>query len=318
MSDNNLKKIFSDFMDRFESVLLSGEEDDLEERADLDDFDDLDDLDFEPAYCYPYIKHIAFVGGPCSGKSDMIRLARKRLEEKGVTCFVVPETATELLAGGFSFEQEPFNFQNAVLRLQLNKEDIYLRYVTDYCRNRGIRQAVILYDRIGCDGRCYVSDKEWSGLLSQIGFDEEKLVLRYRNFSIIHLESACSVGKFSKENNPERYENDEKARMLEKRAFDIYRKFAEDYYYVPAKDDYQAKVDHFLKYFDAITESLCGKEEELSVSKRLRDIFEKALMQDDTLVPDECECVDEDSTTAADDTDEVETDSQQEPDATQE
>ncbi len=256
---------FDEFKDSLRRHFTPDEDESIYEFEDDYEEDELDDISLQELnkrFFYPYIKKIALVGGPCSGKSEMIEIARKKLEEMNIPCFVVSETATELLKGGLSYKDEPRSFQHAVLQLQLNKEDAYKQYVVDYCADKNYPFAVILFDRIAFDCHAYMSDIEWEYLLSDFNLSTPKLCARYGDFSIIHLESASTINKFSKDNNAERYEDNDTAKLLEKRIFDIYRKFAEDYHYITAKEDYQAKIDSFTECLTGIINKCAPKKQE--------------------------------------------------------
>jgi transcriptional regulator with XRE-family HTH domain len=73
------------------------------------------------------IYKITITGGPCSGKSTAMSWLQTEFNKKGYMVLFVPETASELILGGVS----PWtvdgnkNFESYILRLQLQKEQLY-------------------------------------------------------------------------------------------------------------------------------------------------------------------------------------------------
>ena len=221
------------------------------------EYDYEDDEDFVLPYFYNVnIIEIVLTGGPCSGKSEFSKLASDELKKRNIPVFIVTETATELLKGNLDFNKEPLAFQKAVCSVQLQKEKAVMDYAASYLRNKSLTNAVVIYDRSAWDGRAYLDDNEW---VKNVGrkFDVyENLGNRF----VIHLESAAAIGKFSKDSNEERYENEERAAKIDKRLFDIYRSHP-FFAYVPARDDYEQKKAEFLKLFTAHVESRLVPEE---------------------------------------------------------
>lgn len=236
----------------------------VKEEYDEDEIEyDIDDVEFDDEpYFQPYYKtniiEIVLTGGPCSGKSELLRLASDTLKEKGIPVFLVNETATELLQGNLVFSDDPLAFQQAVCSLQLAKEKTMLEYVMSYLRGKNLVNAVIIYDRSAWDGRAYLDDEEWI----------RKVFRKYGVYSnlgsrfVIHLESAAVVGRFSKDNNEERYENAEIAAKLDKRLFDLYRSHP-FFAHIPAREDFEQKKEEFLRVLlEFVGKKLVSEKEE--------------------------------------------------------
>ena len=240
----------SEIKRKIDNLLFAKEEDE-----DLDCFDD--DLDYEPVenpFSHLYFRNniikIVLTGGPCSGKSEFVKLASDELKKRNIPVFVVNETATELLKGNLVFDDDPVAFQKAVCFLQLQKEKAIENYTLDYLRKKNLTNAVIIYDRSAWDGRAYLDDDVW---IQNVGRKYD-VYNNLGNRFVIHLESAASIGKFSKDNNEERYETEECAARIDKRLFDIYR--SHPYFaHIPAREDYEQKKAEFLKLFMAHVES---------------------------------------------------------------
>ena len=72
---------------------------------------------------------IVLTGGPCAGKSKILERLIKHYSTEENKIFVVPETASEVLASGIKFLEvdDSFNFQDIILDRQLNKEQTLYR-----------------------------------------------------------------------------------------------------------------------------------------------------------------------------------------------
>lgn len=216
--------------------------------------EDYEDDEFEEEYVYqPFsvanIIEIILTGGPHSGKSELVRLAADELKAKKIPVFVVNETAKELFKDNIVYD-DPLSLQRAVCTVQLAKEKAMQDYVCAYLRRTEQINAVIIYDRSAWDGRAYIEDKIWrSSIEGPLGVYS---TLGYR--FVIHLESVAAIGRFSKENDAESFEDDENAIRLDKRLFDVYRShplFA----HIPAREDYEQKKAEFLKVISAFVDS---------------------------------------------------------------
>lgn len=222
-----------------------------------DDFDE-EELEEESVPYNPVnIIEIIVTGGPCSGKSELIRLASDELKAKNIPVFVVGETATELLKGNFVYEDDPLSFQRTVCAVQLVKEKAAKEYAYAYIQRTAAKNVVIIYDRSAWDTRAYIDSENWKrniqkplGIYSELG-----------SCFVIHLESAAAIGEFSKENNAERYENSDSALMIDKRLFDIYRSHPL-FVHIPARTDYEQKKAEFLKALSVFVEAKMIREPE--------------------------------------------------------
>ena len=78
---------------------------------------------------------IVITGGPCAGKTTVLRILKEKYRNKGYTVVTVAETATELICSGIApwtmdnkaylFDEE---FEYILERLSLTTEDILKRY----------------------------------------------------------------------------------------------------------------------------------------------------------------------------------------------
>jgi len=159
------------------------------------------------------MKKIVLTGGPCSGKTTVIRALQ---EEFGESIVLVPEVATILLGNGFPnpgkdlpwSEEWQAALQGSVLPLQCNIEDAYALVAKN--RNCG----VMVCDRGLLDGAAYTP----GGLETfthLYGVDEVEALSRYT--AVIHLESVATAdpSKYGKTDNESRFEPLERAVEIE-------------------------------------------------------------------------------------------------------
>ena len=110
---------------------------------------------------------IALTGGPCAGKTTMLKNITEHLNEKGISNVVVPETATELIVNGVvpkGTNKSVKWFQDIVLRTQVFKEDMSKSYVSNMYYPASF--AVMICDRGIIDGKAYLSNgKDFDDIL---------------------------------------------------------------------------------------------------------------------------------------------------------
>jgi predicted ATPase len=159
------------------------------------------------------IKIIVLTGGPCSGKSTVLRALQ---EEFGDQLVIVPEVATVLLAGGFPVPGKDLEwsaswqeaFQGAVLPMQVSFEKGCALVATQR------KVKLLVCDRGMLDGAAYTPGGV-EEFCSRYGLDEVETNRRYK--TIIHLESlaTCEPERYGKTGNDARFEPLERAQELE-------------------------------------------------------------------------------------------------------
>ncbi len=229
------------------------------------------------------VKKIVLTGGPCGGKSAVLKALSEAFRGKVI---IIPETATELLEtppelGGtgvpgkdFEWTQEwQNNFQEKILLRQLEKE----------ARAREIAEnnpeiELIICDRGILDGAAYTS----GGLdtfLTRFGLSQEECHLLYDK--IIHLSSLATdnPAKFEemRKSNPIRYEGGDlaKNRELDRRTYEAWKDHPQQTL-VGATDEIEQKIAYCKMTIEWLMspelESLHeGKENEKEVYLRLSE-----------------------------------------------
>lgn len=149
------------------------------------------------------ILKIAFTGGPNAGKTEIIQMLKPIYEDKGKNVIVIGETSTEIISSGFKWWDNSIAtnvYQNLIFKYQLEKENSIIEAV----KNSNMDDIVILYDRGLLDGKAYMSEEDYLGMIKRYGYDVSDLYSRYD--MVVYLESVAlgMPGIFSNETNSAR------------------------------------------------------------------------------------------------------------------
>ncbi len=133
------------------------------------------------------IKKIVITGGPCAGKSTAMSRIQKVFNQMGYHTIFIPETATELITAGIApwTCTSNIDFQNCLLKLQLEKEKIYENAV----KKMNVEKVLIVCDRGALDNQAYMTDAEFKKTLESIQSNE--IELRDTYDAVFHLVSAA-------------------------------------------------------------------------------------------------------------------------------
>ena len=160
------------------------------------------------------IKKIVLTGGPAGGKTTLTSRLVKELSSIGYRVFIVPEAATELIS---QFGIKPFgnclsmfDFQYFVVSSQLHKE----KMAWEAAQLVPEEKILIICDRGVMDDRAYVSQKEFTQVISRFDLTEKQVLESYD--AVIHLVSSSKGAEFAYNyDNAARYETLEQAREKE-------------------------------------------------------------------------------------------------------
>lgn len=155
------------------------------------------------------IYKIAITGGPCSGKSTALSWLQADFRKKGFMVLFVPETATELILGGITFEtvDENFNFEKYIIKLQMEKEKIFEEAAKHIV---GYDKVLIVCDRGVMDCKAYMNEMEFNRCLKELKTNE--IALRDSYDAVFHLVTAAKgATEFYNFNNRARRESIEEA-----------------------------------------------------------------------------------------------------------
>lgn len=196
------------------------------------------------------IVQIALTGGPGGGKTEALRSIQSRYQEKGWLVVCIPETATDLILSGLDGRETLPNvsFQQAQLRLQRFKEDLYRQNAQD----NGNPNILIICDRGLLDGAAFIDPKQFYPLLDQEGLSPEDVLKRYD--AIFHMTTAAKGnGKgYTLSNNPARAETPDQAAEEDDHLLRIYQDHPNHFIIDPASslplkmEQLFAQLDPFL------------------------------------------------------------------------
>lgn len=160
----------------------------------------------------PQIHKIVLTGGPCAGKTSALAKIREHFQSHGFHVFVVPETATLLLANGCSPIKDVWSLQAGILRTQLALEHTFLEIAKQYDG-----RCLIIYDRGACDAQAFVEEDIWTETIKDFGTTHASLMARYDG--VVFMESiACAYKElYTLENNAARQETAAQAILADKK-----------------------------------------------------------------------------------------------------
>lgn len=161
---------------------------------------------------------IVLTGGPCSGKSEIMKKIIKYYSEReDCKVFPVAETASEVLNSNIKFIEmdNPINFQDIILDRQLNKENTI---------NKGIQHTrlndinLVVFDRGIIDNKAYLQNQQqFDYLLDKYNLKELSILDNYD--LVIDLISLATVhpDKYECQTNEQRYEDVETAKNIDRK-----------------------------------------------------------------------------------------------------
>lgn len=196
---------------------------------------------------------IAVTGGPCAGKTTVMKALKDALQRDGWIVSVVPEAATILLAAG-AYLVGNNDHETAMLQVNLFRVQRELETAVELGMY-GEHRRVILIDRGLIDNKAYMSGLMWSKILGTFGVSEEEILKRYD--AVMHLQSAACGAEEHYVRNDVRRETVEQARVLEQKTRDAWKDHQLWSITKNADDGFSGKVQravaaarHMLKVLD--------------------------------------------------------------------
>ena len=169
-----------------------------------------------------HVKEIVITGGPCSGKSEALKIIPKRLRDMGYTVMILREVAEDIFSSVF-----PANAGDIREFLKKYPEKFYameeqiffeimakLKIRRSLARICGNEKAVILLDRGPMDALAYMPSKSFLEFVRRSGFSIYDA--RDSFGGVAHLVTAADGVEEFYEQNEVRIETAEEARVLDK------------------------------------------------------------------------------------------------------
>lgn len=197
------------------------------------------------------IIRIALTGGPSAGKTTALAKIIERFSDLGYLVYALPETPTLFSNASINFatsdKQYFYNIEKAVLKYQIQMEDIFLELA------RSSKQPVlIIADRGTMDISAYMEPTIWQAMLDELGLSEVKL-RDTRYDAVIHMVTAALGAEefYTTENNSARHESVEQARAVDQRILKAWT--GHPYLRIVENNvDFDAKIDHTLRLIQAM------------------------------------------------------------------
>jgi len=159
---------------------------------------------------------IVFTGGPCAGKTQLIERSKEYLLKNNYNVIVVPETATILKQAGINYKLfgNAYDFQNFIMQMQLFNESLALKAAE--LKNKD--KFIILYDRGVLDNKAYCGDyKNFDNIINDTKGSEIDFLDNYNLVFNLITTADCAPEKYTLENNKQREESIEEAKVLDKK-----------------------------------------------------------------------------------------------------
>ncbi|MBO2526480.1 MAG: hypothetical protein CW341_12460 [Bacteroidetes bacterium] len=197
------------------------------------------------------VTRIALTGGPCAGKSTVLKRIRQKYEDKGYAVYLLPESATLFIEAGADFLTKDANLsyitEESKLEFQLQMEKSMTR-IAEACG----KPALLICDRGTMDTAAYMPADVWQHIKEDIGQDERQLRDEHYD-AVLHI---CTAAKGAEDfytlyNNKCRSESVEVARDVDDRILAVWKGHP-SLHIIQAEICFEDKIQHVLKVLDEI------------------------------------------------------------------
>lgn len=201
------------------------------------------------------VTRIALTGGPCAGKSTILKRIREKFELKGYAVYLLPEAATLFSEAGADFLTKDANLsfvtEESKLQFQLQMEDSMMR-IAENCG----KPAMLICDRGTMDTAAYMPSEVWQHIKDDIGMTEQQL-RNERYDAVLHV---CTAAKGAEDfytlyNNKFRSESVEVARDVDDRILAVWKGHPM-LRIIKAEIFFEDKIQHVLKVLEELESSL--------------------------------------------------------------
>ena len=217
---------------------------------------------------------IVLTGGPCAGKSKILETLIKYYSTEENKIFVVPETASEVLASGIKFLEvdDSFNFQDIILDRQLNKEQTLYRGMEHIPLKEN---NLVFLDRGLIDNKAYLrSQYQFDMLLDKYNVKELEILDNYD--LVIDLVSLATSNPelFLREctSNEQRYEDLNGAQQVDKRTTEAWLGHRNVKYVYPT-DSIEEKANIVIGYINDLINHKQKKSTDMYLIENPTDIL---------------------------------------------
>jgi len=190
---------------------------------------------------------IVLTGGPCAGKTTIIKEIRNHLESNSKNKVISPpEVATYLFSSGIGLDTlSCLEFQILVFKTILDNEFRFASLAESLINK--FENVYLIWDRGLLDGKAYCDLETWNKVLNYFSLEEKDILIRYS--SVLHLESVAVRHKdrYGNHNNEHRQEvSPEDAADSCHRTFQAWSEHP-NLMYVPAFSNFSDKIQYVLR-----------------------------------------------------------------------
>ena len=192
------------------------------------------------------IVKIVITGGPCAGKSTVLKTIKQALEHAEYKTFIAQEMATRLFESGVEISEKGlslYQFQEQLLLRQIDEEN----FIKKLAEEHNYDNVVILCDRGIMDGQAYMSEEDFGKILQHNGYTRNQ-VTEERYDLVIHLTTAAYGAEkfYTLANNVVRTENIAEARILDDTIKEVWKPH-HDVRVIDNSTCFQGKIDRTIE-----------------------------------------------------------------------
>lgn len=197
------------------------------------------------------LTRIVLTGGPCAGKSTILKKIAEKYTREGYAVYALPESATLFSQAGADFltpdAELSFVTEKAKLKFQLAMEDC----IAEIAKQDG-RPALMICDRGAMDTSAYMSNEVWQRILSDLQCAEMDLCER-RYEAVLHVCTAAkgAEASYTLLNNKCRSESIEQARAVDDNLMNAWKRHP-NWRVVQAEVCFEDKIEHVMAHLEQI------------------------------------------------------------------
>lgn len=197
------------------------------------------------------LTRIVLTGGPCAGKSTILKKIEEKYSRKGYAVYSLPESATLFSQAGADFltpdAELSFVTEKAKLKFQLAMENTISEIAM-----KDARPALLICDRGAMDTSAYMSNDVWQRILNDLGCTENDLCER-RYEAVLHICTAAkgAEASYTLLNNKCRSESIEQARKVDDNLLNAWKRHP-NLRVIHAEICFEDKINHVLTQLDKI------------------------------------------------------------------
>lgn len=205
------------------------------------------------------VTKVVLTGGPCAGKSSILKSVKTRFVEQGYAVYALPEAATLFSEAGADFLTKDAHLSYVTELSKLKYQLAMENCMNEIAQNCG-KPVIIVCDRGTMDTSAYISQEVWQSIKKELNVSDE-LLRDQRYDAVIHLCTAAKGAEefYSLSNNACRSESIVFARVIDDNLIRAWQNHPR-YFVVNAEVYFEDKVQKVMDIIDRLCEENYGKE----------------------------------------------------------